>query len=269
MSPLLAFRRLRVLALLVAALHVGAGAAPLAAQSPVRPATTALPDADVSALPLVEVPVTAAPVGTPGTSPLAQRSVAVLMTGDGNWAPIDRGIASALAEGGVPVVGLKAREYLEHGGRRTPEGLALDVARIARAYQARWNRDRIILLGFSRGADFVPLVVNRLAPDVRERVVLAGMYGAEDNASFEFHLLDLFSDAHRATDIPVAPELTRMVAGSPGLRAFCVYGEDEKNSVCKQVAGAPSLRRIARGGAHHFDKDYPGLGRLALEELAR
>lgn len=229
--------------------------------------------ADVGDLPLVEVPAAApAPNPAPGTDrgapPLAARSLALLITGDGNWAAIDKGIAGAVAAGGVPVVGLKAREYLEHG-KRTPDGLARDVERIVRAYAARWGRDRVLLLGYSRGADYVPFIMNRLAPDVRARVAVVGMYGAEQDASFEFHFVDLFSDKHRATDVPVGPELARMLAARPAVRAFCVYGADEKDSSCRTAPDAPTLRKVERGGAHHFDKDYPGLGRLALDELAR
>ena len=219
---------------------------------------------EVRDLPLVEVPPAASP---PNASPAARRSLAILITGDGDWAAIDKGIASAVAQGGVPVVGLKARAYLEHA-HRTPDGITRDVERIARAYMARWGRDRILLLGFSRGADFAPFIMNRLAPDVRDHIALVGMYGAEQNASFEFHFFDLFTDQHRASDIPVGPEFARMAA-RPTPRAFCVYGNDERDSACKNAPDTPTLDKIARGGAHHFDKDYPGLGRLALEELGR
>lgn len=235
-------------------------AAPARAQQP----------ADLRDLPLVEVPATSgpAPAASAAQRPLTERSVAVLLTGDGDWASIDKGIAGAVAAGGVPVVGLKARAYID-GKKRTPDDLARDVERIARAYLARWNRDRVILLGFSRGAEWVPFVMTRLAPDLRDRVALVGMYGADPYASFVFHFVDLFTDKHRDTDVPVAPEFARMLALRPAVRAFCVYGTDEKASACATAPDTPTLHKIARGGAHHFDKDYPGLGRLALEELAR
>ena len=252
MTPVLTtIRHLGALALL---------ASPLAAQQ--QPPPPAVPD--VRDLPLVEV--AAAPM-PPNASALARRSVAILITGDGDWAAIDKGIAGAVAQGGVPVVGLKARAYLERG-KRTPDGLTRDVERIARAYMARWGRDRVVLLGFSRGADFSPFIMNRLAADLRDRVVLVGMYGPEQNASFEYHFLDLFTDQHRATDIPVGPELARMAA-RPTPHAFCVYGADETNSACKDGPTTSSLEKIVRGGAHHFDKDYPGLGRLAIQELGQ
>ncbi len=219
---------------------------------------------DVHDLPLIEVAAAAPAAPTPG----ARSALAILITGDGDWAAIDKGIAGAVAAGGVPVVGLKVRAYLEHG-RRNPDVLTHDVERIARAYMARWNRDRVVLLGFSRGAEFAPFVVNRLAPDVRAHLALVGMYGPEQNASFEFHFFDLFSNQHRATDVPVAPEFARMLTERPAVRTFCVYGTDETESACAAAADTPALHKVPRGGAHHFDKNYPGLGRLALDELAR
>ena len=239
---------------------------------------------DVRELPLVEVPAAAsgdAPAAVP-----ARRSLAILLTGDGDWAAIDRGIAQALAGGGVSVVGLRIRAYLARGlhGRRTPDDLARDVARIARAYLARWGRDRLVLLGYSRGADFLPFVATRLAPDVGDRVALVVLYAADRDASFEFHVLDLLIDRHRASDLPVGPELARFAA-RPGAHVLCVYGTEEHDSPCRPAAAdaapagaavdvpggadGPALRRVERAGAHHLDRDYPALGRLALEALAR
>ena len=234
-------------------------AAPLGAQQPAP--------ADVRDLPLVEVQAAGvAPAGGPAGA--SAHSFAILITGDGDWAAIDKGIAGAVAAGGIPVVGLKVRAYLERG-KRTPDGLARDVERIVRAYAARWDRDRVLLLGYSRGADYAPFIMNRLAPDVRARVALVGMYGAEEYASYVFHFIDLFTDKRRGSDVPVGPEFARMLAARPAVRTFCVYGADEKDSACRAAPDTPTLRKIERGGAHHFDKDYPGLGRLALEELAR
>lgn len=42
---------------------------------------------------------------------------------------------------------------------------------------ARSGRDRFILLGDSRGADYLPFIVNRLAPDLGQRLALIGMTG--------------------------------------------------------------------------------------------
>src|SRR5262249_1291780 len=59
------------------------------------------PAADVGDLPLVEVPAVGTPTGT----------LAVMISGDGGWASIDRDIGAELAARGVEVVGLNALRY--------------------------------------------------------------------------------------------------------------------------------------------------------------
>jgi type IV secretory pathway VirJ component len=248
----------RALALIVLA------AAPLVAQNPrtrTPPPVPSLVQYDVRDLPLVELPPRAAAAGRARTA--AESTLVVLLTGDGDWAEIDKGIAQALADGGAAVVGLKSRAYLQ-AKPRTPDVLARDVERVARHYLPLWGRDRLVLLGYSRGADFVPFVANRLPADLRARVALLGMFGMEQNANFEFHWSDIVRDTKRPSDLPVAPELARL-RGTPML---CVYGSDEKDSACKN-ADPTLIERVERGGAHHFDKNYAGLGALVLRALER
>jgi type IV secretory pathway VirJ component len=235
--------------------------ASLAAQPPGRPVSAPVPSLvhhDVRDLPLVELPPTTG-VGRARTA--ADSTLVVLMTGDGDWADIDKGIAESLQSAGAAVVGLKSRSYLQ-AKPRTPDVLARDVERVLRHYLPLWGRDRVVLLGYSRGADFVPFVASRLPADLRARVALLGMFGMETSANFEFHWTDIVRDTKRPSDLPVAPELARL-RGTPML---CVYGSDEKDSACRPAD--PSLiERVERGGAHHFDKDYAGLGALVLRAM--
>jgi len=236
----------------------------LAAQapSPVRAAPPpALVHYDVRDLPLVELLPPTAAAGRARTA--ADSTLVVLMTGDGDWADIDKGIAEGLSAAGAAVVGLKSRTYLQ-AKPRSPDVLARDVERVLRHYLPLWGRDRVVLLGYSRGADFVPFVANRLPADLRARVALLGMFGMEQWASFEFHWSDIVRDTHRPSDLAVAPELARL-RGTPML---CVYGSDEKDSACR-LADASLIERVERGGAHHFDKDYAALAALVLRRLGR
>ena len=207
-------------------------------------------------LPLVEVPASRAPA-TPGP-----RTLAVLITGDGDWAALDQAVARTLADGGVPVVGLKARAYLTHQPR-TPDEMAADVAQIARTYLARWGAERIAFVGYSRGADLLPFVATRLPPDLRKRVAIVAMFGLSTRASFVFHWSDVVHDVARPTDVLTVPELQRL----RGMRLLCVYGVEETDSGCRD-ADAALMTRVAREGKHHFDGDFAGLGRLVLDAIA-
>jgi type IV secretory pathway VirJ component len=231
-----------------AALCILAGAATaLAAQSSGR----AVPPTDLSELPLHTVPATAgAPV-----------ALALLLTGDGGWASIDRRIAGYLAAHGVAVVGLDSRAYLMR--RRTPDETASDVGRVIRRFTAVWAVTRVAVIGYSRGADIAPFVANRLAPDVRQQLALVALLGPGDRASFQFHWLDLLRDAARPSDPPVLPELERL-RGTPVL---CVCGAEEEDSLCR-LADTSAVRVDRRPGGHHFDRNYDVIAAEIVDMLA-
>ena len=216
-----------------------------AASTPAPTGARAVPD--VSDLPLVEVPARR----SGGTT------LAIFLSGDGGWADIDRQIADVLADHGVGVVGLNSRAYLSQ--RKSPDQAAADVARIARAYAARWGTRRLVVIGYSRGAGMVPFVATRFAADLRQRTVLLAMLGLERTANFQFHWMDVMRDASRPDDLAVAPELERL----RGQRMLCVFGTEEKDSACRDADPA-LITRIARQGDHHFDGDYRALGDLIL-----
>ena len=227
----------------LAALLVWAIAAAAGAQE-------AAPDsAEVRGLPVVEVPARR-----------DGRLLAILLTGDGGWAQLDRSIARVLADSGVAVVGFESRSYLSR--RRTPDESARDVARVARHYLAQWHRDRLLLIGYSRGADMLPFVATRLPEDLRGRVNGLAMLGLDTEASFEFHLIDMIRDIHREGDPPILPELERL----RGMPMLCVYGTGEDHSACRD-ADPTLLSRFPRNGDHHFDGDYDAIAGLILSML--
>lgn len=210
----------------------------------------AMPAVAQSALPLHEVPA------APGTT------LALFISGDGGWAGIDRDVAAALARAGVAVVGLDAKAYL--GSRKTPETVAADLTQVLDRYLARWHRDRIAVVGYSRGADLAPFIVNRLPDTMRERIDLVAMLGLGLHAGFHVTLFDLLHSTTSDKDPPVAPEIEAL--RSRRVPMLCVYGIGEKESLCRQLDDSV-LKRVARPGAHHFDGDHAALAADILAAL--
>ena len=213
---------------------------PLSAQA----RTTVLAD-----LPITEIPANSG------------HMLAIFWSGDGGWASLVSSISKELAANGVAVVGVNARAWMEHG-KRTPDDVARDTERMLRIYLAQWSRTRVVLLGYSRGAGFIPFIVNRLPADLRERVTLVGLLGAEHSASFEFHLLDLVRTKKRATDIAMLPELKR----STGAHYFCLYGKREEDTICPELDPARTTI-VSREGDHHFDRNYPAIAQDILKAI--
>jgi type IV secretory pathway VirJ component len=189
-------------------------------------------------------------------------TVALLLTGDGGWARGDRALARELVRGGVAVLALDTRAYLR-AARRTPDGTARDAAQILEHYAALWHRDRLVLVGYSRGADLAPFLVSRWPAELRSRLALLALVGFADHANFEFHWQDLVHDGRRTSDLPTRPELERI----RGTRVLCVYATDEKDSLCPSLD--PSLARIGHilGGHVLDDSTGAAAGALVLEAL--
>jgi len=206
---------------------------------------------DLQDLPLVEVHAS-----IPGKDFLA-----VILSGDGGWAGIDREVAGALANQGVPVVGVNSLKYFWQP--KTPDIAAADLGRILRAYLAAWKKDRVVLIGYSLGADVLPFMASRLPSELLNRVALITLLGPDTEADFEFHLTDWVGGKPRNSRL-VGPEAAKL----EGKRLLCVYGEEESESLCPQLPGSLT-RVVSLKGAHHFGGHYDSIADMILNEIGR
>jgi type IV secretory pathway VirJ component len=208
---------------------------------------------EIGDLPVTEVPA-------PGGS----AELALLLTGDGGWAGLDRELAARLAASGVPTVGLNSLKYF--WTQRTPEETARDVARLMRHYLTAWHKERVLLVGYSFGADVLPFVVNRLPAELRARVASVSLLGIDSDASFEVSVADWVGSGGEA-GAPTRPE----VAALSHLPVLCIYGEGEADSICPGLPAGAQLAREQVGKGHHFSGEYATLADriLAFARTAR
>jgi type IV secretory pathway VirJ component len=202
----------------------------------------------VSDLPLVESPATGA----------ERDLLAIMLSGDGGWAGLDREVARELNARGVPVVGWDSLRYFWDA--RTPAGAASDLDRVIRHYTQAWHKSRVLLVGYSQGADTLPFMVNRLPEESRNLVRTTALIALSDEAFFEFHVSHWLGAP--TGGLPTAPEVT---SGRMGPVA-CVCGRDETDSPCRRLHGA-GLRAIVLPGGHHFDGDYASVAQAILTAL--
>jgi type IV secretory pathway VirJ component len=181
---------------------------------------------------------------------------ALLLTGDGGWAGLDQELAARLAADGVPTVGLNSLKYFWTA--RTPGETARAVVRVLRHYFAAWNKQRVLLVGYSFGADVLPFVVNRLPADLRTRVASVSLLGIDSSASFQVSISDWVGsgDGGPAT----RPEL----AAVRGIAVLCIYGAGESDSICPALPAAQGVAREQIGRGHHFSGEYDRLAERIL-----
>jgi len=203
-----------------------------AGEPPAGPAAGAVAD-----LPLVEV----AAKGGGGDA------FAVVLSGDGGWASFDRSLGDALSKRGVPVVGFNSLSYF--WSKRTPEEAAVDLGRVIDHYSAAWRKERVMLIGYSFGAEVLPFVARRLLPDRRARVAMIALLGPSATAEFEFHVSSWLG-GKSATALPLRPEIDALA----GMRILCVFGTEESDSLCRGLNASEAAKLETKGG-HHFGGD--------------
>jgi len=195
-------------------------------------------------LPLIEVPAS-----------VMSDTFALLLTGDGGWAGLDRDVAAGLSKAGVAVVALSSLQYFWKA--RTPEQAAQDVARIIDHYATAWQRERVVLVGYSFGADALPAIINRLPPASRARIARVALIGLSPKASFEIHVGGWLG---QSGDEPVLPELERLARAKVDIT--CIRGSDETDSLCPLP---PEIgTSVVLKGGHHFNGDYGAVTKAVL-----
>ncbi|MCB4859573.1 virulence factor family protein [Sphingobium sp. PNB] len=185
--------------------------------------------------------------------------MAVIYSGDGGWVGLDKDVAGQLAHAGIPVVGVDSLSYF--WSQRTPHGAALDLSAIIRGYSRHWRRPRVLLVGYSFGADVLPYIVGGLPAPQRAQVQRLSLLGLSPSADFQFHMSSwLNMDSNR--QYPTIPAIARL----RGLPMLCVRGTLENDSACPSIPQGLAQMVVVPGG-HHFDRNAPLLVTHMLKGL--
>ena len=216
--------------------------------------------AKLAALALALAPAAGA---APGPMPVVEvpargnaDTVVIFYSGDGGWAAFDRSLAESLARQGVPTVGVDSMRYF--WTRRSPDAAAADLAVTARRYMTAWRKTRVLLVGFSFGADALPLIIPKLPPDLRASLRGVALISPGGSGELQFHL-GSWLDHPSPAAVPIAPLLARL-RGAP---ALCIYGDHDPGAACG-VFGPGLVRAMRIPGGHHLGGDFDALAQAIL-----
>ena len=153
------------------------------------------------------------------------------------------------------------KEGLHIWTKRTPDGSAKDLERILGHYLGHWKKEKAILLGYSLGADVLPFMASGLPKELLSRVCLIALLGPGRQVNFEFHLTDRLGSSSDRTMHPILPEVQKL----KGTKLLCFYGEEETDTLCRDLN--PALAKgVAMKGAHHFGGNYDAIAEAILRQ---
>lgn len=195
-------------------------------------------DSAISHLPLIELPV-------PNTD---NDILAIILSGDGGWADLDKVFGGAFQKRGISTVGFDCLKYFWK--TRRPTQVSRDLEMVVRYYLKTWQKKRVLLVGYSFGACWLPFLVNRLPEEILSRVQLSVLLAPGSFVNIEIHMRDWMGDDRREGALDVLPEAAQI---RPPV--LCVYGGEEEDTICPSLTGG-NVKTLKMPGGHHFDYQY-------------
>ncbi|PUA29628.1 MAG: hypothetical protein B0W54_03380 [Cellvibrio sp. 79] len=207
----------------------------------------------IANLPLIEIPA----INNASNNDL----LAIVISGDGGWANIDKDIANQLAQGGIAVVGWNSLDYFWE--EKSEAVIGKDLQATIDYYTSAWNKNCLLLIGFSMGADVMPFMVNQLNNDTKAKISSVNLLNPSTSVDFVFHVSGWLGTSEQA-----AHALYPEVKDWNQWPMRCFYSEQE-TSLCEEIqehiSQKPDKQQlIYLPGDHHFDGDYQKLVQLIL-----
>ncbi|MEO5909553.1 MAG: AcvB/VirJ family lysyl-phosphatidylglycerol hydrolase [Pelobium sp.] len=179
----------------------------------------------------------------------SSKPLVLFLSGDGGWVNFDDELAIKLAADGFNTIGLSSRSYFWR--KRKPEEIAKDLALLLLKYTREYESKKIILLGYSFGADVIPFVFNRLPFFLKNNVeclVLLSPYASTD---FLVHTADLINFGSDDREYKVGREVEKV-----RIPVYCFYGRDEKIKALGNVKNKRFVLKILPGDHRYTEQLY-------------
>lgn len=213
-----------------------------------------------NATPVDDLKLDLLPIAKPAVGD-AQKPMVVFMTGDGGWAELDKRVSGRLVKQGMPVVGWSTLTYFWN--EKTPDQTTKDLVRILDFYAKQWHRDRVLLVGYSFGAEIVPFVINRLPDPYRKMIVGGAMFVPSTSSDFVIHVSDWVGNGSQGK-YPTLPEVQQI----KDVPLLCLYSEREDDDLCPLLDKQTNVTVTQLTGGHNFGKQYTLVSKQVLTTFA-
>ena len=181
-----------------------------------------------------------------------EKPMVFFITGDGGYTSFDKSFCGELAANGMPVVALDALKYFWN--EKTPVSATADVEKLINIYRGKWQKEKIVLIGYSFGADVLPFVFNRMDKKLQDNTKLLVMLSPSTEADFEIHITDMLNLSVGGKQYNVISEIDKM----KNIRSLCVYGSEEEAEIKGKTTNS-NLSFSTIPGGHHYDNRFKEL----------
>lgn len=181
------------------------------------------------------------------------------ITGDGGMIRFDSRLSKQYKTNGYSFIALSSLKYFLTV--KSPAKVAKDLIPVIQRYFNEWNKEELILVGFSFGAEITPFLFEQLPPELKEKVKLVVLLTPARNSDFHIHLRDMIGFDKKVETYDVAEETAKITSS----KILAIFGKKEKNNFLKN-SDQPNVKVLYIKGGHDF-KDSKTVFDLIMKEL--
>jgi type IV secretory pathway VirJ component len=181
----------------------------------------------------------------------------IFLTGNGGWRDLAQSVAHYLNSKGISVLAINAKKYF--WSEKKPAQIACDLETLIDRYSTKWGPEKVVLLGYSMGAEVLPFAVNCLEDKYRHELTDLILIGPWQKATFKVNLLDYVMEVNKGADIYDELQKLKMK------RAYVIC-DDNKISICNKGLDNVIDHDLLEGG-HHYGGDYSALSKMIGKRL--
>lgn len=199
------------------------------------------------------------PPDPPGTVDLP---LVILFSGDGGWANLTSTVAEHLQQKGFPVLGIDSMQYFWNS--KEPEVAAQELEHTILRFQREWKTRDLILVGYSMGADVLPVITKNLTEELRSRVKKLFLLSPSQHVELKFRFIGwLGYQSPHDRGIAILPDVESLAREFP---IVAIAGEKERDSLTYLIPESITKKLIFPGG-HHYKGDYTSLAKAIVTEI--
>ena len=187
------------------------------------------------------------------------KPVLLYISGDGGWNKFSTALIQQFADNGYPVIGLDAKSYFWE--KKTPKQTATDVRALLEKYGRDWKRNKVVLMGYSFGADVMPFVYNNLSADWQKKIKHQVLLSPSSKTDFEVHISEMLG-YRKKNGMSVVAEINKITA----CNILFLFGDDDNDFPMNKLT-IKNYKNVILPGGHHFDNNVNELVEKIAAEI--
>lgn len=187
----------------------------------------------------------------------AQSPLIFYISGDGGLNKFSTSLCEYIHSSGYSITALDAKSYFWN--KKTPDLAASDIDNYINNHFKNQKNQRLILVGYSFGADVIPFIINKLSQKTKTTLQTLILLSPSSSTDFEIHVIDMLGwEKKRKMD--VVNEVNQL--GS--IKTITIFGSDENNFPVNQIRLKNFSNEILPGG-HHFEGNTDEVGNTLMK----